>query len=156
MTFYAKFTRMCVTLALVLVSQVVFASDKTIAGFWKTFDKGNHKATSVIQIWEEDGKYFGKVAKIYPVNGAKVTDTCTKCKGDLHNKPMLGLPIIRDIVQKGGKFKDGKILDPRDGKEYHCVFTLGDKGQLLNVRGYIGLPLFGRTDVWKRIKSLRE
>jgi uncharacterized protein (DUF2147 family) len=130
------------------------AATHSALGLWQTFDHKLNVPSSVIKIWESNGKYFGKIAKIYPVNGAKKTDLCVKCKGKQYNQPMMGLLILRDMVAKGDEFVGGTILDPRDGKEYRCKFKLSHKGEYLDVRGYIGFSFFGKTDVWKRIAKI--
>jgi len=122
MEFNLRIGRTLGAFALLFATTISLAASHSLVGRWQTKDKRTHQASSVIQIWKSKGKYFGKVAKIYPVNGAKTTDICKKCRGALHNKPMLGLPIIKDMVLQKGKYVGGKILDPRNGKEYHCVF----------------------------------
>ncbi len=138
---------------LTFVTTISFAASYSLVGSWQTRDKRTKEPSSVIKIWKSEGKYFGKVVKIYAVNGNKVTDICVKCRGELRNKPILGLPIIKNMVSKGNKFVGGRILDPRNGKDYHCIFTFSPDGSKLNVRGYVGMPLFGRTDVWERTKA---
>jgi len=139
-------------LLLMLVTSFCFAAEDKLIGNWETRDSKSHAATSVIKIWKSGGKYFGKVVKVYLVNGAKTTDVCDKCRGAQHNKPMLGLMIIKNVHAKGITYEGGTILDPRDGKEYHVILTPSADGRTLAVRGYIGVPLLGRTDTWYRVK----
>jgi len=69
----------------------------------------------------------------------------------LRSRPILGLEILKDFVYEDGKWTDGKIYDPKSGKTYSCNMTLKSNGDL-NIRGYIGISLIGRTDVWKKVK----
>ncbi len=121
-----------------------------VTGYWTTLDDKTGKPSSLIYIWQKDQLFYGKIAKIYREDGQKNTDRCTKCTGEQHNKPMLGLTIIRDMKAEYNRWTDGLVLDPRNGKEYHAQMWLEKNGSELHLRGYIGLPLFGRTAVWYR------
>lgn len=146
--------KVIIVLGLILAFiRCVYATDLNSAvGYWKTIDDKTQQVSSIVQIWQDphNHMYYGKIYKIFPENGHKATDRCVNCKGAQQNKPMLGLQIIRNMVYRDGKYHDGYILDPRDGKEYHAQMRLADNGQLLKLRGYIGLPLFGKTAVWNR------
>jgi len=72
-------------------------------------------------------------------------------KSSLRNQPLLGLEILKDFVFEDGRWVDGSIYDPKTGKTYSCTLTLKEDGQL-NIRGYIGISLLGRSESWKRIK----
>lgn len=137
------------------INGVVCANSKAAVGDWQTIDHKTNRPSSIIRIWKSRGRYFGKVAKIYPENGHKVTDRCVNCKGALHNKRNLGMTIMRDMLYRNGQYGGGKILDPRSGKYYHCVMTVVDQGRKLHLRGYIGIPLFGETDTWLRVPHHR-
>ena len=83
------------------------------------------------------------------------TDTnCVLCSDDRKNQPKVGLEIIRGGQKAEGKdvWEGGKILDPENGKEYSLRLTPIDGGRKLEVRGYIGAPILGRTQVWNRIR----
>lgn len=149
---YVKKLLMAVGLILAFTRCVYAVNLNSAAGYWETIDDKTQQLSSVIQIWQDpkNQMYYGKIYKIFPENGHKVTDLCKACNGDLKNKPMLGLVIVRNMVYRDGKYHDGFILDPRDGKEYHATMQLADGGQKLKLRGYIGLPLFGKTTEWNR------
>jgi uncharacterized protein (DUF2147 family) len=68
----------------------------------------------------------------------------------LRNKPLLGLEILKEFMFDGEKWTDGKIYDPKSGKTYSCNLTLTKEGNL-NIRGYIGLSIIGRSEVWKKL-----
>lgn len=137
-------------------TQYVYAVNLNSAvGYWVTNDDKSLKPSSIIQVWQDPSNkmYYGKIYKIYPINGHKVTDLCKACKGELKNHPMLGLQIIRHMVYNDGMYRNGFVLDPRDGKEYKATMRLDDGGMKLKLRGYIGLPLFGKTAIWNRASA---
>ena len=116
-----------------------------IEGKWKTIDDETGKAKSYVEITKKDGKYYGKVVQLL-IKPAE--PNCSKCKDDRKGKPILGLEIIRGLVKDGDEFSGGTITDPKTGKTYKCTITRdGDK---LNVRGYVGLSAFGRTQTWHK------
>lgn len=127
-----------------------------ITGLWKTVsdegeDKG--KAKSHVEIFEKDGAYFGKVNRLL----LKPQDTlCTKCVGDLKDKPVVGMVIFQDMKKTGKiddtlgvEFAGGTIMDPDNGKTYKCKIWV--KGDVLTVRGFIGIPTLGRSQQWYRV-----
>jgi uncharacterized protein (DUF2147 family) len=148
------FKKIIVAVGLILAfTQCVYAVNlNSVIGYWSTLDDKTQQTSSIIQVWQDpkNKMYYGKIYKIFPEGEHKVTDLCKECNGDLKNKPILGLQIIRHMVYRDGKYHDGFILDPRDGKEYHATMRLVDGGQKLKLRGYIGLPLFGKTTEWNR------
>ena len=78
--------------------------------------------------------------------------TTVSCKGDKKDKPIEGMVIVWDLEQKSGtEWDGGKILDPKNGKEYKCLIELKD-ANTLKVRGFIGVSLFGRTQYWYRVE----
>lgn len=131
------------TFAWILFSVFSFAQ---IEGKWKTIDDETGQAKSIVEVFKKsDGKYYGKVVKllIKPEN-----PNCTGCKDDRKNKPILGMEVIRGLKKDGNEFTGGSITDPKNGKAYKCTVTRsGDK---LNVRGYIGFSLIGRTQTWHK------
>ena len=127
-----KFLLTCLFL---LFSFPTFAND-SITGFWTTIDDETKTAKSVVQIYEYQGKYFGRVVELF-----KNKEAVAKIKG---NPKIKGLDIIWDLEKKGAKYKGGEILDPTKGKVYGCeIWREGDK---LIVRGKIAF--LGRNQTW--------
>jgi len=136
--------KLLLTFVLTLFSIMSFAQ---IEGKWKTIDDETKQAKSIVEIFKKsDGKYYGKVSQllIKPAN-----PNCVDCKDDRKNKPILGLEIIRGLVKDGDEFSGGTITDPKTGKTYKCTITRS--GDQLNVRGYIGLSIIGRTQTWTKV-----
>ena len=118
-----------------------------IFGLWKAIDDVDGQATSHIEIFEEDGRLHGKIAKILEGPDDAL---CDQCEGDKKDQPILGMEIIWDMELKGANWKGGRILDPENGKTYKCKIKLNE--DILEVRGYIGIPTLGRTQKWYRVK----
>lgn len=136
--------KLLITLTLVIVSITLFAQGGNIVGKWTTVDDESGKPKSVVEIFRSsDGRYYGKIVQLLQ---KPEHETCVACKDDRKNKPLIGLDIIRGLKQEGDVFTGGTITDPKSGKSYKCTITRsGDK---LNVRGYIGISLVGRTQTW--------
>lgn len=134
-----------VALLFCLVGTLYMTQAQEIAGKWKTIDDSTGKEKSIVEIYEKGGVYFGKIQKL--LNPSKPNPTCDNCPGTNKGKPIEGLVIIKDMKMKGGELSGGKILDPESGKEYKCIIKLNGKDKL-DVRGYVGFSLIGRTQTW--------
>lgn len=120
---------------------------QSIVGKWKTFDDQTGDAKSIVEISEKGGKYQGKVIEI--LNPAKKDSKCEKCPGDDKGKRIEGLVIIKNLTKKGEEYTGGTIVDPQSGKEYKCSIKTKGTTQL-EVRGYVGISLIGRTQTWTK------
>lgn len=121
-----------------------FSTQSTVVGRWKTIDDESGEAKSIVQLYEQNKKIFGKVEKLLKKPGAK----CSKCDGDKKDQPIEGMVILWDLEQDGDEWSGGQIFDPKKGKTYRCKIWLEAAGQELRVRGYWG-PFF-RTQTWHR------
>ena len=137
----------------VALSSVCAMAQMTPVGLWKTIDDDGKTEKSLVRITDSGGVLSGAIEKIFDV--AKQDAKCDKCTDDRKDKPVLGLTIIRNVRQDGddkGLWDGGDILDPKEGKVYKTRLKPADGGKKLEVRGYIGAPLFGRTQVWQRVE----
>ena len=112
----------------------------------------NPSGEGQVEIYKKGDKYFGKLTWLKEPNekGKPKTDIKNP-NSSLQNKTILGLEILKDFVFEDGKWTDGTIYDPKTGKTYSCNITMKENG-LLNIRGYIGISLIGRSESWKRVK----
>jgi len=123
----------------------------TAAGVWQQVgDDGNVGA--LVTITEENGAFVGRLSHLYLGPDDDPNPICTECPGDRHNQPLLGLVFIEEMKQSGLDYEDGKILDPESGKIYSANMHLSPDGTKLNVRGYLGLSIFGRSQTWIRLQ----
>ena len=122
------------------------------AGLWRTIDDETGKERSYVRIVEVDGKLQGTVEKLFTFPGDNPDHLCDKCSGERKDKPIVGMKILWDLKDEGGVWKGGHILDPNNGKTYRSKMTVSDDGQQMDVRGYIGISLLGRTQTWFRLE----
>ncbi len=145
-----------VPLAVALMTWSARADDAAAApsaiGRWRTIDDKTHKPKSIVAITEEDGKLVGNVAELLDPPKDDPEPKCTKCSGDRKDQPILGMKILWGMKKDGSGWSGGKILDPDNGKTYKCNLSLADGGKKLDVRGFIGMPLLGRTQTWERVE----
>jgi uncharacterized protein (DUF2147 family) len=120
-------------------------------GRWKTIDDSTGKEKSVVQIYEENGKLYGKIEKLLNPKPEDPDPKCDKCEGDLKDQKVIGLRILWELKKDGDEWSGGTILDPENGKTYKCYIAVYDGGQKLKVRGYVGFSLLGRTQNWVRV-----
>jgi uncharacterized protein (DUF2147 family) len=127
------------------------AAEPTVAGLWEQVDENTGKAESWFKISEHNGIYEGKVVKIFSKPGEDENWVCAKCEGPEKGAPVLGLTLIKGMRRNGLTYENGTIMDPRDGSLYRALMKLSPDGQKLEVRGYLGISLFGRSQVWNRL-----
>jgi uncharacterized protein (DUF2147 family) len=122
----------------------------TPVGKWKTVDDRTGKVRSLVAIWEEDGKLYGKIERLMDPDLKHTNPPCIACVGALKDKPVIGLRILWDLKKDGDKWSGGRVLDPENGKSYRCIIAMQESGKILKVRGFIGFSIFGRTQYWLR------
>jgi uncharacterized protein (DUF2147 family) len=124
------------------------AGEQSAAGLWKTIDDSTHKPRALVRIFEREGEFFGRVeAGLEPSEAAEI---CAKCDGERRGKPVVGMVIMRHMKKHGQEYSGGDIVDPESGWVYRCRMTLEDGGKKLVVRGFLGISLLGRSQVWFR------
>ena len=127
-----------------------FSQIDKIVGKWKTIDDKDGSTKSIVFIFKAtNGKYYGKIEKLFK-NPDKV---CTECEGSNKDKPILGMMIINGMVLKDGILTNGTILDPNNGKIYKCNISYDPQTGNLNVRGSLDKGgWIGRSQTWIREK----
>lgn len=133
---------------LFLFSPFSLAQDSPV-GLWKTIDDKTNQPRSIVRIIEENGEYQGIVEKGL-VADESPDQVCEKCDPPRKNQKILGMTFMWGLKKDGKEYKGGEILDPDNGKIYRCKMSLSEDGKKLNVRGFIGVALIGRTQVWLR------
>lgn len=128
---------------------IVVASAQSPVGTWVTIDDKRKVDIAHVKIYKEDNMLYGKVLKLLPT--ARVR-TCEGCSGDLKNHPLQGMTLIKEVKPNDKKYwSDGKLLDPKSGRQYNCSIWLDDPNTL-KVRASFGISLIGRTQTWKRLR----
>lgn len=153
------------TLKILLIVGLAFPSpglaveSDDILGEWVT-EGGDAR----VEIFKKENRYFGKIAAIIVPNylpgektgmdGKPRLDSNNQDKS-LRSRTMVGIELMKDFRFEDGMWIDGQIYNPENGKNYKCEISLTEDGKL-QVRGYIGVSLFGSTTVWESKKSYLE
>ena len=130
-------------------------ANPTPVGIWTTIDDHTHKPRSLVEIGEHDGVVSGRIVKLFQDPGEDPDPVCRECAGARHDQRVLGMTILWDLRRDGDHWNGGEILDPEDGSVYRVILHPSADGAHLEVRGYIGLSLLGRTQVWERTSEQR-
>lgn len=139
-------------LILVLISFSLLADVMSPVGRWKTIDDATGEEKSIVRIWIEDGVLFGKIDSLFIKEGEDPHPICDECKGENKDKPVLGMVIVWNMEQGKEYWQGGKILDPENGKVYGCKLKVIEEGKKLEMRGFLGISLLGRTQYWIRVE----
>lgn len=124
------------------------ASPSTPIGLWKTIDDETKQPKALVRVSEQGGRLSGTIEKLF--DPAKPNPVCDACTDERKGKPILGMAIVNDVKKFDDHWGDGKILDPKTGKIYSVKMTPIEGGKKLEVRGFIGFALLGRTQTWIR------
>lgn len=143
--------RFALIAASLLVAAAAGAATTTPVGTWTQVDDATGKPKSIIEITQQPDGTLQGVVKTVLLSDQGPNPVCEECEGERHNKPVEGMTIMWGVKKTGeNEWSDGQILDPGNGKTYKVKLSLKDNGQKLDVRGYVGLSLFGRTQTWNR------
>jgi len=134
-----------------IASAPLRAAEPTAVGLWEQVDEKSGKPESWFKITERNGVYQGNIVKIFFKPGEDENWACDKCEGDEKGKPVLGLALIKNMQRSGNDYENGTIMDPRDGAVYKALMKLSADGQKLEVRGFLGFSLLGRSQYWNRL-----
>lgn len=136
--------------AALMAAAPAFAQDSSPVGLWKNIDDVTGKPKALIRITEENGVVQGKIEKLFRAAGEEQNPLCDKCTDARKNQPIIGMVFMSGLKKDGKEYAGGEILDPDNGKVYKSKLKLADGGKKLEVRGYIGVPLLGRSQTWLR------
>jgi uncharacterized protein (DUF2147 family) len=136
--------------AAVLAAPLAWADTTSPAGLWKAIDDKSGKPSALIRISDNGGELQGKIEKLFREPNEDQNPKCVLCKDARKNQPIVGMTIVSGLKKDGDAYTGGEILDPKDGKVYKSKAVLQDGGKKLDVRGYVGVPMFGRSQVWLR------
>jgi uncharacterized protein (DUF2147 family) len=143
-----KFLAFIITAALSIAP--AFADDSSPVGLWKNIDDVSGKPKALIRITESNGTLQGQIEKLFRGPTEDQNPKCEKCDGARKDQPVIGLVIMNGLKKDGDEYNGGEILDPDNGKVYRSKIHLTDGGKKLSVRGYIGVPMLGRSQTWVR------
>ena len=143
--------RLIAAAALLVSAGLAFAQASPV-GLWKTIDDETKQEKSLVRITDSGGVLSGKIEKL--LDPAKQDSKCDKCEGARKDQPVNAMTIIEGVKKSADEpyWDGGTILDPNNGKTYKVRMTPKDGGKALDVRGYIGAPLLGRTQTWIRVE----
>ena len=140
----------------IAIATVIFAAaagagaqSSTPVGNWKTVNE-HGEPEGLVRIIEVAGELRGTVEKVYSPPAPEPNPMCIACSGERKDKPVIGMQILAGLRWDGEQYSGGEILDPNNGWSYRCLLRVIDDGRKLEVRGYIGISLLGRTQVWLR------
>ena len=135
-----------ITLICILASQTLFAqSSDAIVGTWYNTEKD-----AKVEIFKERDKYYGKIVWLEePRENNKPKLDKNNADKSKRDRPIMGMRLLNDFKYKNGSWEDGTIYDPKNGKTYSSIIKKKDENTL-EVRGYVGISLIGRTVEWTK------
>ncbi|MEY4987338.1 MAG: hypothetical protein RL567_1117 [Bacteroidota bacterium] len=128
-------------LTLTQIPLFAISNGDTILGEWISENKDGK-----IVIFKQADRYYGKITW-GKTPGRKDTNNPDS---RLRNRELVGSIILKEFVFKGGSWENGTIYDPNSGKTYDCILKVKDNNQKLDIRGFVGMAMFGRTSTWSR------
>ncbi|OTG80048.1 DUF2147 domain-containing protein [Acinetobacter sp. ANC 4648] len=140
------------TCLLLSMSNLIFAQD--ISGLWQSIDDKTGAPKGIVELKKDsNGTYTGTIIKVTPRVGYTPKELCVNCPAPYTNKKIIGINAITGLRHiEGNDYSDGKILDPNSGKIYSLKAKLNPNGKRLQLRGYIGVSILGRSQTWIRIE----
>jgi uncharacterized protein (DUF2147 family) len=128
---------------MLLIQSTLFANNNAdvILGEWISEPKDGK-----ITIFKQGDRYFGKITWGKTPGKKDVNNPDARLK----NREIVGSIILKDFVFTGSSWEKGTIYDPHSGKTYDCILKVKDNNQKLDIRGFVGMAMFGRTSTWSR------
>lgn len=125
----------------------IFAQDADLVkGVWL-----NETKDAKVEIYKSGNKYFGKIIwgkEIFESDGKTSKKDSKNSNEELRNRNMLNMIILSGFTYDDGEWTGGELYDPKSGKTYKSKMKL--KGNSLEIRGYVGSPMFGKTTSWTK------
>lgn len=137
-------------LAALAATPLAMAQDGSPVGLWKTIDDASGKPSALIRITEQQGELQGKIEKLFRAPNEDQNPKCVQCTDARKDQPIVGMTIVSGLKKTGDDYTGGEILDPKNGKVYKSKLTVREGGKKVEVRGFVGMPMFGRSQVWLR------
>lgn len=138
--------------ATVMMTALVAHAAPSPEGMWFTVDDETGEVRSRVELTVVGGELRGHIVEILKSDRPRDEWFCDQCSGSKRNAPFEGLQIIEGLTWDEGKqeWNGGTILDPANGREYKALLTVAEDDQSLEVRGFVGFALIGRTQNWQR------
>lgn len=144
--------RLALAFLMMFFAALAAAADRAApVGLWKTIDDKTQQPRSLVRIIEVGGALEGRIEQL--LNRQPDDDPenlCRACKGERKDRPVIGMKILWGLVKDGAAWEKGEILDPKNGKTYSCKVRVSPDGSKMEVRGFIGLSVIGRSQTWIR------
>jgi uncharacterized protein (DUF2147 family) len=137
------------SIVIALFSASAFAQSP--AGLWRTIDDATGKEKALVRVSESGGVFSAKIEKLLAPD-AKPDAKCDQCTDSRKDQPVVGLTIMRNVKKNDNVYDGGDILDANNGKVYRVKLTLAPDNKKMEVRGYIGTPMLGRSQSWQRLE----
>jgi uncharacterized protein (DUF2147 family) len=134
------------------VVSLIAAGAASPEGLWKTVDDRRRTTRSLVRIWRDGDQLRGKVETVFDQPGEAPRPMCTLCPGEKKDQPVVGLEILWGFHGPGPVWAGGRVLDPEEGKTYKGRLRMSEDGKTLVLRGYVGIPLLGRSQTWVRVE----
>lgn len=143
--------KLCIVISMLCVATLTYAADPLHGTVWKTIDDSTKQAKAqVVFTQQTDGTLSASIQKVF---GGEPNAVCSACEGKYHNKSLQGVTIVTGLKPMGHQqYEGGQILDPKNGKTYRLKGELLQQNKVLKLRGYLGVALLGRDQVWQRVQ----
>jgi uncharacterized protein (DUF2147 family) len=127
------------------------ADNDSPVGLWKIYSDDTGKPQALVKIVQNGADYEGIIVDTL-VPGEVLDDLCVHCRDSRKNQPIKGMVFLTGLHRDGDDYVDGRVLDPDTGDTYHCEMHLEEGGRKLVMRGFVLLPLLGRSQTWDRVE----
>lgn len=143
--------RLLIVAAVAALASMSAMAANTPVGLWKSIDDNTGKVRSLVRIKQVNGEYQGTIEKLFRTPDQDQNPKCDKCTDARKDKPIIGMTILTGLKAEGDdEYAGGEIVDPENGKVYSSKITVDDDGKKLELRGFIGISLIGRSQTWVR------